>query len=1259
MNYQTLEFLTSSEPKINSLLVSGGVLSFLLGSCSVATAQISADDSIPTQVNRTDNVVEITGGVTKGNNLFHSFQEFSVPQGDTAFFNNSVSVGNIISRVTGGAVSQIDGLIRANGSANLILLNPSGINFGANARLDIGGSFLGSTADRLIFEDGSVFSASNADSALLTVSVPVGLQLGQNSAAIAVTGTGHDLSLETPVFSPLTRGEAKGLEVKQGRALTLIGNGITFKGGILTAESGDISLGSVSEGSVGLNLSDRGWTLDYSNVEVFNDLNLEQKTAIDTSGMSNGAIALQGRQIALRGGSVVLSQNLGGAVGGDISVTSESLSLVGVEPTGVIASGLYSETLGDVSGADIDITTGELIIEAGASIISTTSESAKGGNVLINASESLRFVGFSDLNPSLLSVASVQTFGSGKAGDISVATKNLTALDGANISSVTGSPLGTGSGGNVRVKASESIILDGASPLNFSPSQISAGSGSPGDAGNVAIETATLSVRNGARVDASATASGSAGNLTIAASELIEVEGTFPGSINPSLITASANILDPALRSLFGLPDLPSGDSGSITLDTPQLLVSQEGEITVRNDGTGDAGNLSVTADAVELNNEGSITAVVQQGAGGAIELDVADTLVLKNEGQIVSDNFGMGDGGQIAIAANSLDISDRAFISTTAFNSGSGGDIVLDITEAVTMTGTGFQEFQQVQLGILDGSLQPGTEGTGIFMGTIADSKSGELRLDTSSLTLQEGAVISSPIVTDGIGGDIAISADSFAMSGSGIQIIAGFDTTSLAAGGNIDIETNRLTIEGSGTIANVTFGDAAGGKIDINATEAISLVDTPDGSLIFTGIYASTSIGDGKSGGISLTTDNLYIDDGLISSNSGVFIRNGSLAFGGGGDGGDISIEVADKTEIRGVSSNPGFVGGISSGSYFTGAAGNIKITTGELAIRDGTEIAAIATGSGDGGNLTIDAGSIELIGITTINGINRGGLLTASGRGAFGQPPGSGSAGNIEITTENLSILNGASVDVQSLGTGSAGDLNIEAVDSIFLDRGGSISAGTNSGTGGNINLTADNIFWLGESSTTATARGNADGGNINLQANNLVVLEGSGLTADASVGRGGNINLETRGLFVCGECQISASSELGIDGIVNITTLDPNPDLEVVDVPIQLTQPEEAVVLGCSATANDSSSSLTISGRGGLAPRPSDILNSKAIAEFATTPAPRETASDRVQLPPPARSWYVNRQGAVVLSAQPNASRPQFNPDCHVDQIKRSS
>lgn len=98
-----------------------------------------------------------------------------MPTGNEASFNNADTIENIFSRVTGGNISNIDGLIRANGGADLYLINPTGIIFGENARLDIGGSFLGSTSTSILFENGEFSAADLENPFLLTVNAPIGL----------------------------------------------------------------------------------------------------------------------------------------------------------------------------------------------------------------------------------------------------------------------------------------------------------------------------------------------------------------------------------------------------------------------------------------------------------------------------------------------------------------------------------------------------------------------------------------------------------------------------------------------------------------------------------------------------------------------------------------------------------------------------------------------------------------------------------------------------------------------------------------------------------------------------------------------------------------------------------------------------------------------------------------------------------------------------------------------------------------------------
>ena len=238
----TLFYLLLQQHK--KILLSFAFFPLFISSPGLTQTQIDADGTLQSNVNNLGNgLYSITGGTrpNNGTNLFHSLGNFSVEIGDTARFVHDAGVENIITRITGGSPSNIDGTIQTlidetrtqASSANLFLINPQGIIFGPNATLDIGGSLIGSTADSIKFADGTIFSASKPNP-VLSIDVPIGLQYGAEPGNIIVEGTGNRTGFTDPSindYSLRKKSRPPGLQVSEGKTLALIGGNIALDGG--------------------------------------------------------------------------------------------------------------------------------------------------------------------------------------------------------------------------------------------------------------------------------------------------------------------------------------------------------------------------------------------------------------------------------------------------------------------------------------------------------------------------------------------------------------------------------------------------------------------------------------------------------------------------------------------------------------------------------------------------------------------------------------------------------------------------------------------------------------------------------------------------------------------------------------------------------------------------------------------------------------------------------------------------------------------
>ncbi|MEM8723693.1 MAG: filamentous hemagglutinin N-terminal domain-containing protein [Cyanobacteria bacterium P01_G01_bin.39] len=885
---------------------------------AVTAQEISADGTTSTQIDSDGNGnFNIDQGDRAGNNLFHSFGDFSVPTNGSAIFNNAIDVSNIFSRVTGGNISNIDGLIQANGSANLFLINPAGIMFGNNARLDIGGSFFGTTADSVLFEDG-VLSATDLDNPpFLTVNAPIGLNFRDNPAPITnssnasadFTDQNPDVTFDDNLF---------GLRVPDGKTFALAGGDITADGGGIVAVGGRIELGAVGEsGTLGINFEGDNISFSFPDDLARANVSLINNAGFLVSGSGGGDITITANNIEILEGSGLFAgifEGLGSAdaQAGDINLqANESILIDGITEDNDF-SGVSNEVEADSLGnaGTLTITATNLSVTNGAQVSTSTFGSGNGGNLSINTTESVLINGASN-NPNAFTGIFNQVIPGafGNAGNTEINTQDLSLVNNARIASST---FGIGNGGSIAINASELVALENSL---ISSSIDDSG---VGNSGSIGITTKNLSLTDGATIDVSTFGSGNAQTINISATEQI----FLADSLENPFTSISNNVGSGGI-----------GNSGGIIIDANSLSINDGAQLQSEIDGTGNSGEIIINADLVEFLGRdiedapsGAFSSVEPNGEGNAGGISItANTLLISNRAQLLSNTEGVGNagdvnlniadetsllsssiisevsaptetiaggfglGGNINITTGTLNIKDGSSLLADTENEGNAGNINIDVKEQFVLEGEG-NPFSA------DFGITPSQISTTVEQQAIGDG--GSITISTPSLLVKDSAFISATTFGQGTAGIVDITAGSIELE-NGAGIVA--ETTS-GSGGNIFLQIDdNLTLKENSLISAQAFGDADGGNLTINTNFIIAFPNETlgDGS----DIVASAVDGDG--GNISITAESLLgIEEGEAIEGNGTNDIDASSDFGLDGT---ISIFTPDINPIQGATELP----------------------------------------------------------------------------------------------------------------------------------------------------------------------------------------------------------------------------------------------------------------------------------------------------------------------------------------------------------------
>lgn len=1153
-------------PELALRLAVGGISGFLMLNAGPMLAQEIVPDQtlgndtslLRTEIQNGVQVELIEGGAFREAHLFHSFQDFNVGGGQQVYFVNPLGIEQIFSRVTGASASRIDGLLGVAGPADLFLLNPQGIVFGPSAKLDIAGSFTGTTATAFEFGNGQKFgfldSGATTGVPLLKTTLRPGLQWGsganpqgettagtiQNRADLSI---GQDLQLAAQNLDLQGQLQARGDLTLQAKDELMVRDRVSSP---LVVEAGQQLL---LQGDRSLDI----FALSHPNSQIVatGDLMLRSGNSIigDAQFRSGGSFQVQQldqspgpfyspRDPVIRaGGDVSFTDYRGSSLhvlaGGQVS--ADAITILGAA-VGAVAEDFLQETVVLSNGAVVEIdgsarptldirsgvsaaalgnalgTTGDATGFAAAPIdtANATSADINLGQVTFEAPNGQVFLS-NQYRPNLSVGGGNITLGTllgdddnavrfqGNGADFILDSRaDFKVVDRVDLSSASGAP------------GSFDLLAKGVIQLDQSYLMSNNNGGLP--PGNISIQTGSFRAENGSQIQINSAGFNDAGKVSINATGDVLFDGLLPiaSQVNPERNEKEdrAGIDNRMFDSK--LPNAPLIASGGVEINAKNITVSNGAQLQVRVDigARGESGDIRFTAQ--------DLIAVVGPSPEATSPNNPSSSALITS---IEPD--GEGKAGDIILEGARIQMLDGGGLQSNTIGLGNAGNIFISASESMQIGGGRVRRRRS--------SIQSRVNREGGI------GQGGDITIFTPVLDMFDTVQIranSQPALSDkgrGNSGKITIVAPQRVSIRDNAQLLTDVEERGSFAG-DISIRTGTFELLDKSSIfsgANSKeVGSQGGGDLEIIATQSVLV----DGESEIRTNQRTESLG--NAGDILIESPDIRILNGsTVFSLSDGTGNGGSISFQAG-EGSillDNDVPVRTNLEEKGI-----------------GKAGNILLNANDITLSNGGRFIAGTEGNGPGGDIMVQVpGSVVITGSSPATAdcardCTSGFYSTVSENAAANSLS---RGGSITGVIEQLILRDGGRIDVSSDNVGQAGSTDL-SLNRLELNNGSQIrSATTNLGAGGNIGVVArDSITIANESqiaaSATETAQG--DAGNITLKTGQLSLKNrAAALVNSAGLGDGGNLEIEAQAIALDNQSRLTASTASGQGGNLRFT------------------------------------------------------------------------------------------------------------------------